>query len=242
MLERKLFFRLVLPLAIVALVSLALIWPPHLEDLLGNLVVEVASILITVLFVDWVLKNREAEQWRLADALIKADFAGTALRYIAESAIFLTESGWNAPEVAAPTSQTKPWSFVLEGITLAAIQASMSRATQEQMSTYKDGIRERLKDLATQHTRYSPRLSAGDTDSILQFETALHGLASELDLLTSESDLMDLLDDNAGIKEVDELTRTHLNRASEHLHRAVSAALELFERGYPQSPSRKKPA
>ena len=75
MIDCELYKKLVLPLIFVALIGVFLIWPPRVEELLYNFIVEIVSIVITVLFVDWRIKTHESEKWKKVDTLIKADFA-----------------------------------------------------------------------------------------------------------------------------------------------------------------------
>jgi len=232
MLERKLLVRLVLPLTVLALVSIAVIRPPQLRDLLTNLVVEIAGILITVLFVDWILRNREKEKWQSADVQIRADFAALALRFLAESTLFLTDGGWQPPKVAKFAAQDKPWSLVLEHITPEEIHSAVTRSTQQEMATFAKGIQERIDDLIRQHARYSIRLSPEETDAILQLEGALRGLKTELSLLQDDSNLLDLADEE---DDVQDLTARHTRRASEELQQAISHSIGVFGRAFPKS-------
>ena len=235
MIERRLFFTLVLILAILLILTLVFNWPPRLPDLLPNFTAEIAGILVTVLFVDWILTRREAERWRMADVQIKADFASVALRFLARTTIFLTGAGWKAPEPEQPTDQGKPWSFVLEHITLAEVQSTVMRASQDDMAALAEGIHECLVELAQQHTRFSTRLSAGDTDTILQFESHLRGLENELNLLRDDSNLIELLDDDASPQKLEELTSRHLQKASAELHEAITYSLAVFARPFSKS-------
>jgi hypothetical protein len=91
MIDRRLLFRLVLPLIGLALLTVILAWPLKSVDILTNLLVEIIGILITVLYVDWILRSRENEKWKNADLLIRADYAGWAMRFIAEITFFSQE-------------------------------------------------------------------------------------------------------------------------------------------------------
>lgn len=235
MLERRLFFTLVLILAILLILTLVFNWPPRLPDLLPNFTAELAGILVTLLLVDWILTRREAERWRMADVQIKADFASVALRFLARTTIFLTEAGWNAPEPEQPTDRTKPWSFVLEHITLAEVQSTVMRAGHDKMAAFAEGIHECLAELVQQHTRFSTRLSAGDTETILEFENRLKGLENELSLLGDDSSLIDLLDDDASSQELEDLTSRHLQKVSAELHDAITHSLAVFARPFSTS-------
>jgi len=75
MIDRKLFVKIVLPLIAVVIIGIFLIWPPRIDDLLYNLIVEIIGILITILFVEWRIESYEGEKWKQVDLLIKADFA-----------------------------------------------------------------------------------------------------------------------------------------------------------------------
>ena len=147
MIDRKLFVRLVLPLVIVAVIGVFLIWPPRAEDLLYNLIVEIVSILITVLFVDWRIKTHENEKWKQVDTLLKADFAAWSLKFIVETSVFLVSGGVSLPKSGKFKSTEKPWGFALEYISSDDVNSAVFDTDNDHRESFASSLQFMLEDL-----------------------------------------------------------------------------------------------
>jgi hypothetical protein len=228
MLDRRLLLRLVLPLVIVALVSTLLIWPPSPKDFLSNLIVEIAGILITVLFVDWLLHSREREKWEHTDTLIKANFAAWAIRFVAETTLFLAAGGWTPPESTKATSPDRPWSLVLEQAAIEDMHSALLNATPKHRKSFTQALQQWLQDLIQLHTRHAIRLSAEEASAVLELESALRSVQIELFLV-------ELSDGDPARLEA--IGTEGFQRASEALNDAVRKAIEVFGNfGFPMTP------
>jgi hypothetical protein len=234
MIDRKLLIALVLPLVILALVSTILVWPLKLVDVLTNLIVEIVGILITVIYVDWILRSREKEKWEQADSLIMADFAAYALRFVAESTLFLIDGGWHPPDVAKYDSPDKPWVLLVEHVSDEEIHTALVKVQPKNRESFASGLDQRLEDLLQLHARYSNRLSAEDTKLILELDGTLRSLQTELSLVDDETTLLDMA--NVSMKKVDLLRSEHMQRSAAKFHEAISYSIRMFGWiGFPRS-------
>lgn len=224
---------LVVPLLVLAAVGLAIVWPPNTKDLLTNLIVEVAGILITVLFVDWMLRRRERREWAFADAYIRGDFAATAFQLLARATTLLKYAGWKGHAVSqSDTSEHKPWAFELEYISLEEIRRTLEMADQASLAEFASDAGEFEKTLAAQHARFSTRLNAEETELILRLETTLGSVMNEFNLIGSDSELLYIVEHES---KLDEARQEHLQRAAESLRDSVAQSLQLLGHAFESS-------
>ena len=79
---RFLILGLTVPLLALAILSLALARPFTPSDLLLNVGTDLATIVITIWYVDWALRRHEEQQWRSSSRYISAQAGGIAHRLI----------------------------------------------------------------------------------------------------------------------------------------------------------------
>jgi hypothetical protein len=226
MFDRKLFVRLILPLVAIALIGIILIWPPNLVDLINNLVVEILGILITILFVDWIIKNREKEKWEKVDVLVKADFVAWTLRFIAETTVFIENSGVAIPQMTKLTSPDKPWALALEEISIEHIHSAIYDSDFDEREFYTASLEKGLENLLQLFVRYSNRLSAEDIKVILELEGALRPLIREMLLIDNDADLLNLSGGDS--TQVDTIWLKHVEKATKNLKEVISQSLQIF--------------
>jgi len=231
MIDRKLLLRLVFPLVIIALIGIVLIWPPHLDDLINNLIVEIAGILITVLFVDWIIKTREHEKWEQVDVLIRADFAAWSPKFIAETTMFLSNGGVTLPESAKFKSPDKPWGFALEYVSFEDIHSALFDTDIDDRESFVTSLQQKLEDLLRLYARYSNRLSAEDIKAILELEGILRPLINEMSLIDDETVLLNLAEGDPA--RVDSVWTKHIENAANRLKEAITQSIQIFGEFFP---------
>jgi hypothetical protein len=233
MIDRKLLYRLVIPLLSVAIIGIIFIWPPRWDDLVYNLIVEIISILITILFVDWLIKSRENEKWQQVDMLIRADFASWSLKFIAETTLFIQAGGVSLPKPSKTNSPNKKWGFALEYATFDNIHAAIFDTNLIDRESFLASLKDKINDLLALYSRYSNRLSAQEIELILEIEGTLRSLVTEMSFIDNDTDLSNLANGNtAGI---DSLWIKHVEKTAEVLKEAITQSLELFGKFLPQS-------
>ena len=80
--SRFLVLGLTAPLLTIAIFFLVLAWPFSTSDLLINVATDLATIVITIWYVDWALRRHEEQQWRSSSRYISAQAGGIAHRLI----------------------------------------------------------------------------------------------------------------------------------------------------------------
>jgi len=231
MIDRKLFIRLVLPLVTVAVIGIFLIWPPRVEDLLYNFIIEIISILITVLFVDWRIKTHENEKWKQVDTLIKADFAAWSMKFIAETSMFLVRGGVTLPESGKFKSTEKPWGFALEYVSFDDVYSAVFDTDNEDRESYASSLQSMLEDVLNLYTRHSSRLSSTDIESILDLESSLRSTINQMKLIDDETTLLNLADGNSA--KVDSVWTKQVENTVKSLHETISLAIQIFGKFFP---------
>jgi hypothetical protein len=69
--DKRLFRKLVLPLVLLALVSLGAHFLWDVDGLLVNIATEVLGIVITVAYVDWIVRRHDTDTWRGTDSRVR---------------------------------------------------------------------------------------------------------------------------------------------------------------------------
>ncbi len=233
MIDRKLFVRLVLPLVAIGIIGILLIWPPRVEDLLYNFIVEIASILITVLFVDWRIKTHENEKWKQVDTLIKADFAAWSLKFIAETSMFLISGGVTLPESRKFKSTEKPWEFALEYISFDDLLAAVYDTDVQDRESFANSLQHMLEDLLSLYTRHSSRLSSTDIESILDLESSLRSTINKVKISDDETTLLNLADGDPA--KVDSVWVKQVENTAKSLHETITLVIQIFGKFFPKS-------
>jgi hypothetical protein len=226
MIDRKLFVRLILPLIFITLVGIAWIWPPHPTDLINNLIVEILGILITILFVDWVIKNREKEKWEKVDVIVKSDFVAWSLRFILETTVFFENSGVAIPKTSNFKSPDKPWILPLGDISNDQILSAIYDSDLEEREFYATALEKGLDNLMQLFIRYSNRLSPEDIKEILELEGVLRSLIRELLLIDNEADLLNLSGGDSN--KVDTIWIKYVERVAINLKEVISLTLKMY--------------
>jgi len=233
MIDRKLFVGLVLPLVAIGIIGVLLIWPPRVEDLLYNFIVEIVSILITVLFVDWRIKTHENEKWKQVDTLIKADFAAWSLKFIAETSMFLVSGGVTLHESGNFKSTEKPWGFALEYISLDDVHAAVYDADDKDRESFANSLQLMLDDLLSLYTRHSSRLSSTDIESILGLESSLCSTINNVKIVDDEITLSNLATGDPA--KIDLVWIKQVENTAKSLHETIILAIQIFGKFFPKS-------
>lgn len=233
MIDRKLIIRLVLPLVAIGAISIWLVWPPRIEDLLYNFIVEIASILITILFVDWRIKTHEEEKWKLADTLIKADFSAWSLKFIAETSMFLVSGGVALPESGKFKSTEKPWGFALEYVSLDEVCSAVYDTDDEDRDFFAKFLRNMLEDLLNLYARHSSRLSHTDIESILNLESSLRSTINQVKSVDDETTLLNLADGDSA--KVESTWIKQVENTAKSLYETTTLAIQVFGEFFPKS-------
>lgn len=83
--DRELLFWLLIPLLVLAAISAFLHTQFEWDGFFGNLTTELIGIIVTVAYVDWVIRRHEAKQWREAEERVLSrlqDFINTSIAAI----------------------------------------------------------------------------------------------------------------------------------------------------------------
>lgn len=229
-LDRRLIIWLVIPLSAVAVLSLILIWPPSAKELAAGLLLESVSILATVLYVDWVLREREVEKWKVSDILIKADFAGFSLKVIAELTFFLSEGRYKPPALDPNKRSGRPFEFNLEAATKSDIHLALQNMGSLKIFDFAELLEDKESALFELFGAYSSRLSAQETQLILELHGALGVLRNELSIVAEPA----LITGGSEETEAQILSR-HEQIAAEKLHELISLLVRTIGLPFPDA-------
>lgn len=231
MIDKKLFFRLVLPLSVLLVMGLLISRPINIKELALNLVVEIAGILITVSYVDWIIRERDAEKWKPTYSLIRSDYALEAMHFLSDTTLFLNDAGWKPPNSTDPNSQNKPLTIFVEHVSEKEIFDALLITSDDSLATLSSNVDARIESIQNLLNRYSTQLTAEDMNIILEYESSLKALLLDLFLISDKNYMVELSDDNN--KEPKDIRLVYLRRSASNIKSVISQAILMVGEFFP---------
>jgi len=184
--NRPILLRLVLPLAIVSIVSLAFVWPIDTEAALVNVATDALSIIVTVLYVDWVLRQHERIQWEEADKYASAEVGQFAHGFMSSVAEILGIEDQILPSPPDPKSAREIQASIIRGardFPRERFMQPLRNLTRPQWDHIIGEVEKRRVEAGNVLNLFGFRMSPDQVALILKFRDIASGLLASYSLL-----------------------------------------------------------
>jgi hypothetical protein len=162
---------LVLPLLIASSVLLYLSRPISTRDVTLNLATDVITIIITVIYVDWVLHRHDEAAWQRAEKYIAAEAAAIANSFIRDVAEHLRIRDHVFPRLDSTDLQKLQLDVLsrVKRLDRFVIEDALSVLPKERWQTLIAIVEQRRYDSTPILSQYSSRMDPAQLESILEF-------------------------------------------------------------------------
>jgi len=169
--SRSLILRLVLPLMLLSVILVGLARPVSVDDLALNLATDLITIVITVLYVDWAVRQHDKESWRTAEKYIASEAASVANTFIRDVAEALRIEDQIFPR-PVPRDVREIQETILANVASLdrlAVEDALAKLTAPRWKGLISIIEARRADSTPVISQFAARLSADQLSGILAF-------------------------------------------------------------------------
>lgn len=182
--DKRYIYYLVVPLAVVFFLSTLVAWGSTIRDFALSVAVETLSLLATVLYVDWAIRERDKATWRRATRYIAAEISQFAtMVYFELPAIlgFGLDLSWGIQLgiFAAEELAAAPKSLFVGAGTVATQETILSELRATTLDGWQGSIlftRDKIDEANQLVDRHGPRLSPSQLSDLLEMREALNRL------------------------------------------------------------------
>jgi hypothetical protein len=171
---RSLILRLVLPLTVISLLLLVLVRPISTHEVAVNLATDLVTIVVTVLYVDWVIRQYDEERWARAEAYIAGEAATVGNSFIRDvsGAIGIEDEIYERPFLKDITQMQKSIIQRVSNLDRFVIEDALARFQKKQWQSLMAIVEARMNDAGPVISQFGPRLDADELASLLEFRSA----------------------------------------------------------------------
>jgi hypothetical protein len=176
------FGLLLFSLVVIGFILYRLASPVRVADLSLNLFAEIAGILITIGYVELVVRRIQRDQWKSTDELIKYDLLKWIQRFMNLVEVFLKKGGWH-PNLAHPGLFVE-----LEKLSREELYSAFrNQVLSDAFDSFKVDVQQKRQDLSQMIAIYSHRLPAEDLNLLLGLQKSLRRLDDALNTQPDEA-------------------------------------------------------
>lgn len=177
--------RLVLPLGLLSILFLVIASPDSPADLALNLATDLLTIIVTVLYVDWVVKEHEHAAWKGVEKYIAAEAGRAAHSFISDMAVGLDLEGQLFPS-PAPSNAVEIQQNVLRNAAALdrfAIEDALARLDKIHWALLMQKVSSRRADTAPLVSQFGARMAPNQLAAILAFRELTSSIVTYYDLM-----------------------------------------------------------
>jgi hypothetical protein len=175
----SLILRLILPLVILSAILIRISAPVALKDIALNLATDLITIVVTVLYVDWVIRQHDRVKWSVAKKYIANEAAGIANSFIRDVSealkiddeIFPRPSSLDVREIQSAILERVA---CLDRFAIEDALAKLSKDRWRELISIVDARRAASTPIISQ---FAARLDADQLSSILSFRHICSSIA-----------------------------------------------------------------
>lgn len=182
---RALLLRLVLPLAILSLVFFLLANPTSLEEVALNLATDLAIIIVTVLYVDWVIKEHDRASWKRAEEYISTEAGRVANAFIRGMAVRLNleDELYDRELARVPEEFFEDIVSKASQIDRLDLEDSLSQLDGPKWEALTLRVKAHYADATLLITQFASRMSPEELTSILEFREICSSIISYYEII-----------------------------------------------------------
>jgi hypothetical protein len=182
--NRSLILRLILPLAILSAILICLARPASFDDVSLNLATDLITIIITVLYVNWVISQHDKARWSTAEKYIASEAAAVGNAFIRDVAealkiedeLFPRPSSLDVREIQASILDR------VANLDRFVIEDALAKLTRQRWQDLMAIIDTRRGDSTPIISQFAARMSADQLSSMLAFRRVCSSIVSTYSL------------------------------------------------------------
>ena len=169
--NRSLFLRLVLPLAMLSIILISVARPVSFGEVALNLATDLITIIVTVLYVNWVIGQHDKARWSTAEKHISSEAAALAHAFIRDVAVALRIEDELFPKPASLDVQAIQASILDRVATIDrfVIEDALAKLTKPRWEGFISVVKARRADSSPIISQFASRMNADQLSSMLAF-------------------------------------------------------------------------